>query len=68
MVLVYTVSSYILTEPAPGAVSLHLRPQMPVAPGPEPVTPPPEIEDNWPLQAHGEALELPDAGGSSIVQ
>ena len=30
----------------------------------EPISPPPlELEDNWPLQAHGEAIELPDAAG-----
>eukprot|EP00435_Cladocopium_sp_Y103_P014104 s1122_g3.t1 len=30
----------------------------------EPIAPPPlELEDNWPLQAHGDALELPDAAG-----
>ena len=35
-------------------------PTMPI----ESVSPPEELEDNWPLQAHGEALELPDAGGA----
>lgn len=29
----------------------------------EPVAAPLELEDNWPLQAHGDALELPDAAG-----
>ena len=36
-------------------------PTMPI----ESVAPPEELEDaNWPLQAHGDALELPDAAGS----
>lgn len=29
----------------------------------EPIAPPLELADNWPLQAHGDALELPDAAG-----
>ena len=29
----------------------------------EPVQPPLELADDWPLQAHGDALELPDAAG-----
>ena len=35
-------------------------PAMPI----ESVSPPEELEDNWPLQAHGDALELPDAAGA----
>ena len=35
-------------------------PTMPI----ESVSPPEELEDNWPLQAHGDALELPDAAGA----
>ena len=39
--------------------SLPSMPTMPI----ESVSPPEELEDNWPLQAHGDALELPDAAG-----
>ena len=42
---------------------LLIRPSMPTMPI-ESVSPPEELEDNWPLQAHGDALELPDAAGA----
>lgn len=48
------------------ARGLAPRPQMPSAAALEPLTPPPELED-WPLQAHGEALELPDAAGATLI-
>ena len=45
------------------SISSNDRPSMPTMPI-ESVSPPEELEDNWPLQAHGDALELPDAAGA----
>lgn len=70
--------SEVMALPAPGSPSQGMRasvalrrldipslPQMPTTL--EPVELPPEpLENNWPLQALGDAQELPDAAGADM--